>query len=62
MSTEREEESGMSEMETDWTACSDPPEESCSDAGCPVHGGDKCPDCGRAECTGVAAGPEGAPS
>jgi len=21
-------------------ACSDPPEESCSDAGCPVHGGD----------------------
>jgi hypothetical protein len=23
---------------TDWTRCSDPPEESCSDAGCPVHG------------------------
>ena len=22
----------------DWGACSDPPEESCSDAGCPVHG------------------------
>jgi hypothetical protein len=21
-----------------WGACSDPPEESCSDAGCPVHG------------------------
>ncbi len=25
----------------DWTACSDPPEESCSDAGCPVHNGDR---------------------
>ena len=23
-----------------WGACSDPPEESCSDAGCPVHGVD----------------------
>jgi hypothetical protein len=22
----------------DWGACSDPPAESCSDAGCPVHG------------------------
>ncbi len=22
----------------DWGVCSDPPEESCSDAGCPVHG------------------------
>ncbi len=41
--------------------CSDPPEESCSDAGCPVHGwdredesmaDDRCPDCGRASCTG----------
>lgn len=24
----------------DWTDCSDPPEESCSDAGCPRHGWD----------------------
>lgn len=38
---------------TDWTACSDPPEESCSDAGCPVHGdAGLCPDCGRGDCTG----------
>lgn len=22
----------------DWNQCSDPPEESCSDAGCPIHG------------------------
>jgi hypothetical protein len=36
----------------DWTACSDPPEESCSDAGCPVHGWDHCRDCGRTDCTG----------
>ena len=31
--------------------CTDPPEESCSDAGCPLHG-DSCPDCGRWDCTG----------
>ena len=41
----------MNPANTDWTACSDPPEESCSDAGCPVHG-DRCPDCGRGDCTG----------
>ena len=34
----------MSSDHYDWTKCSDPPEESCSDAGCPVHGGDRCPD------------------
>lgn len=37
---------GMTSMEAgpaprDWTACSDPPAESCSDAGCPVHGGEE---------------------
>ena len=31
--------------------CSDPPGESCADAGCPVHG-DLCPDCGRGDCEG----------
>jgi hypothetical protein len=29
----------------DWTACSDPPAESCSDAGCPVHGDGDGPQC-----------------
>jgi len=43
---------GMTSMEADPFRCSDPPEESCSDAGCPVHAADTCPDCGRAECTG----------
>jgi len=45
--------------EPDYTECSDPPEESCADAGCPVHGRDDddededdpaaqvCPHCGR---------------
>lgn len=37
---------------SDMDVCSDPPAESCSDAACPVHGGERCPDCGRAECTG----------
>lgn len=44
--------------------CTNPPPESCSDAGCPAHGAentwggtpgghmDTCPDCGRAGCTG----------
>ena len=31
---------GLTSMEADPLACSDPPEESCSDAGCPVHGDD----------------------
>jgi hypothetical protein len=40
-------------MSVNWGACSDPPGESCSDAGCPVHGdGGRCPDCGRSSCTG----------
>jgi hypothetical protein len=30
---------GMTSMEADPLACSDPPEESCSDADCPRHGG-----------------------
>jgi hypothetical protein len=25
-------------QDRDWAVCSDPPGESCSDAGCPVHG------------------------
>jgi hypothetical protein len=25
----------------DWMKCSDPPEESCADAGCPIHGDDE---------------------
>jgi hypothetical protein len=37
---------GMTSMEADRATryaseCSDPPEESCSDAGCPVHGWDR---------------------
>ncbi len=31
---------GMTSMEASPEVCSDPPEESCSDAGCPVHGWD----------------------
>jgi hypothetical protein len=29
---------GWTSMEADPPVCSDPPAESCSDAGCPVHG------------------------
>lgn len=31
----------VSRLIADWDACSDPPEESCADAGCPVHGDDE---------------------
>jgi hypothetical protein len=33
---------GMTSMEADPLGCSDPPAESCSDAGCPVHGDREC--------------------
>jgi len=32
---------GGFEPHATWTGCSDPPEESCSDAGCPAHGWDR---------------------
>ena len=43
----------LTSAEADPAVCSNPPAESCSDAACPVHGlDDRCPDCGRATCTG----------